>query len=214
MRSSLCTPQASFEDTVHAAVSMLVAPFGDTAEQTGSEVGCAGTKKGDEVVTLNPDDTSGCEVRIAIEVKDRSLTLATTFAELEGAIDNRDAAAAIAVFSREDYAPMPTPFSYNGDKAIVVLDKDELDPSALRLALMWARWVARRELAGEEGEIDAEAIERLIGDAARALNRHTTIKRCHSTATKKIEEAVGQVDDMVGEVADALERVRGELEKA
>jgi hypothetical protein len=202
----------SFEDTVHAVVSALVAPFGDTAEQTGAEVGCAGTKKGDEVVTLNPDDTNGCELRIALEVKDRSLPLAKTFAELEQAMANRDAHAAIAVFSREDHAPMPTSFSYTGNKAIVILDKDDLDASALRLGLMWGRWVVRRQLAGDEHELDAEAIERLIDDAARALKRHTTIKRCHSTATKKIEEAASQVEDLVCEVEEALERLRTQLQ--
>jgi hypothetical protein len=202
----------SFEDTVHAVVSALVGPFGDMAEQTGAEVGCAGTKKGDEVVTLNPDDTNGCTLRIALEVKDRSLPLAKTFAELEQAMANRDAHAGIAVFSREDHAPMPTSFSYSGSKAIVVLDKDDLDSSALRLGLMWARWMVRRQLAGDQHELDTEAIQRLIEDAARALKRHTTIKRCHSTASKKIDEAASQVEDLVGEVDDALERLRIQLQ--
>ena len=81
------------------------------------------------------------------------------------------------------------PFSYQGNKTIVVLDKEELDTGALQVATLWARWVVRRELCEEDQEFDTEAIEVLVDEAARALNRHATIKRCHSTAQKKIAEA-------------------------
>ena len=62
--------------------------------------------------------------------------------------ENRDALAAIAVFSAPDEAPTSVPFQYTGNKAIVVFDADDGDDSALRLGYMWARWVVRRELAG------------------------------------------------------------------
>ena len=64
--------------------------------------------------------------------------------ELDDARSNRDALAAVAVFSRPEHAPSGTAFMYNGNRAIVVLDKDDLADAALRLALMWARWVVRR----------------------------------------------------------------------
>jgi hypothetical protein len=202
---------ADFEDVVHALVTGLVAPFGDAAEQTGTEIGCAGTKKGDEVVTLNPDDTHGCELRYTLETKDRKLSSRATLEELEAAMENRHAEAAIGVFSRIEHAPTHLPFTHNGNKAIVVFDKDELDTCGLRLALMWARWMAQRTTAEDSSGVDVAAIQQLVDDAARALNRHATIKRCHSTAAKKISEAVGQVDDMVRDVNEALERVREEL---
>jgi hypothetical protein len=202
-----------FEDSVHALVTELVAPLGDVAEQTGTETGCAGTKKGDEVVTLNPEDTHGCDVRYTLEAKDRGLSMRATFEELDGAMENRDTEVAIAVFSCTEHAPTHLPFSHNGNKAVVVLDKDELDTCGLRLALMWARWMVQRSVAEDSSGVDIVAIQQLVDDAARALNRHATIKRCHSTAAKKISEAVGQVDDLVREVDEALERVRGELDK-
>ena len=124
---------------------------------------------------------------------------------------NREAAASIAVFSSQANAPEAVPFSYTGDKAIVVLDADEPDPNALQLATMWARWVVRRKGTVHEQEIDIAAIGALIDGAARALTRHSTIRRCHSTAIKKINEAVEQVDDLVGELHDTLDRLRTEL---
>ena len=77
----------------------------------------------------------------------------------------------------------------NGDKAIVVLDPDELDTTALRLATMWARWVLRRKLADDERELDVDAVAELVDEASRALSQHATIKGCHTVARKKIDEA-------------------------
>jgi len=201
----------SYEEQLHDAVAHLAAPLGDVAEQTGDETGCAGSKKGDEVVVLNPDDTRGAEACYVLEAKNRSLGIKKIHEELDGALDNRNALAAIAVYSNEDACPTGVPFSYQGNKAIVVFDKDEPDTGALQVAMLWARWVVRRQLCEDERELDADAIEALVGEAARALNRHTTIKRCHSTAKKKIDEAVGEVAGLVSEVEDVLERLRAEL---
>jgi hypothetical protein len=202
---------SSFEDAVHASVSDLVTPFGDTAEFTGREVGCAGTKKGDEVVTLNVDDTRTSNVRYTLECKDQKVGHKATTDELDAAMRNRDAEVAIAVFSSQANAPTTVPFSYNGDKAIVVFDKHDADPAALRLATMWARWTARRKLADGEREVDVEAIETLLDEAGQALTRHTTIKRCHSVAAKKIDEATSQVSQLIGDVHAVLDRLRDEV---
>jgi hypothetical protein len=73
-------------------------------------------------------------------------------------MENRDAEAAIAVFSCAESAPTSVPFFANGDKAIVdVLDREELDTTPPRPATMWARWVVRRKLADDERELDVES---------------------------------------------------------
>lgn len=59
----------SFEDVVHDVVSGLVAPYGDLAEQTGDIVGTAANRKGDEVVTVNEEDTRGAEAAYVLEPK-------------------------------------------------------------------------------------------------------------------------------------------------
>lgn len=202
----------SYEDIVHAHVCALVEPLGDGAEQTGDQMGCAATKRGDEVVTLNPEDTKGQDARYVLEVKDRKVSLRATLTELDDAMKNRDATAAIAVFSSQAAAPSTLPFSYFGDKATVVLDKTEPDSAALQLGTMWARWVVRRQISEGTHALDPAAVEALLDETAKALARHSTIKSCHSTAAKKIAEAGRQVEQMVDELREDLDRLRVEIE--
>jgi hypothetical protein len=203
-----------FEDLVDECVSTLAASHGDLAETTGTTKGATGSQVGDEVVTLNRDDTFGCDACFTIEVKNRKLNLRSTLAELDEAMGNREAHAAIAVFRSQEQAPTAVPFMYSDDKAIVVLDPDDFDDSALRLAYMWARWTVRKQLAAtDEGEgIDVERVRCLLDDASRALERHATIKRAHTAARKGIEMAADQVEALVHESREALEELETELQ--
>jgi hypothetical protein len=205
-----------FEDLVDECVGTLAAQHGDLAEPTGHVAGQTGSKVGDEVVTLNRDDTFGAEACFAIEVKNRKLTMRATMAELDEAIANRDAYAAVAVFRSQEQAPTAVPFTYSDDKAIVVLDPDDEDDAALRLGYMWARWTVRKQLAGadeEEGEtLDVERVRCLLDDASRALERHATIKRAHTAARKGIEQAADQVEALVFESRQALDDLHAELQ--
>ncbi len=177
-------------------LARIVEPYGDAAEQTGTTPGIAGTKKGDEVVTLNPDETRGQATRYALEVKDRKLGLSAILAELDEAQSNRGALASVAVFSRDTNCPAAGPFTYHGTRGLAVLDKDEPDPGALRLACLWARWTARRQLAEDREGVDTERIEALIAEGSRALDRLASIRRCHTAARNKVQEAGSQVDDL------------------
>ena len=201
-----------YEDLVDECVGTLAANYGDLAEVTAKQSGSSASHVGDEVVTLNRDDTHGVEARFTLEMKNRALNMRKTMAELDEALCNRDALAAIAVFRSQDQAPTSVPFQHYDDKAIVVFDPDDEDDSALRLAYMWARWTVRKGLtAGEEAEVDLERIYCLLGDAARALERHTAIKRFHTQARKSIDQAADQVRDLVDEVHDSLEVLDTEL---
>jgi len=201
-----------YEDLVDECVSALAANYGDLAEVTAHDSGSKASRVGDEVVTLNRDDTHGVEARFTLEVKNRPLNMRKTMAELDEALHNRAALAAIAVFRSQDQAPTAVPFQHHDDKAIVVLDPDDGDESALRLAYMWARWTVRRGLAtGEQEGLDLERIHCLLDDASRALERHTAIKRFHTQAKKSIDQAAEQVRDLVGEVHESLDELDAEL---
>ena len=201
-----------YEDLVDECVATLAAGYGDLAEVTAKQSGSRASQVGDEVVTLNRDDTHGTEARFVLEVKNRPLNMRKTMAELEEALCNRDALAAIAVFRSQEQAPTAVPFAHFDDKAIAVLDPDDEDESALRLAYMWARWTVRKGLAvSEEAEVDLERVRCLLDDAARALERHTAIKRFHTQAKKSIDQAADQVRDLVGEVHETLDSLEAEL---
>ena len=77
----------TYEDVVHEAVARIASHHGDCAEQTGKTSGSAATQKGDEVVTLDADDTYGFEGRFVLEAKARKLNMRKTCEELDAALD-------------------------------------------------------------------------------------------------------------------------------
>jgi hypothetical protein len=201
-----------FEDVVDACVGRIAAHHGDVAERVGTETGLSGTQKGDEVVTLNLDDTNGYEARFTLEAKTRKLTMRSTLAELDAAMENRDAFAAIAVFGAQEQAPTSVPFHYAGNKAIAVLDTDGADDAALRLAYMWARWVVRRELCGgPTDDVDFERIGVLIDDASRSIDRCTQIRKYHTQARNGLDKAGAELDALVDGVRESLDAIAEEL---
>ena len=86
-----------YEDLVDECIGTLAANYGDLAEVTAKQSGSTVSHVGDEVVTLNRDDTHGVEARFALEMKNRALNMRKTMAELDQALCNRDALAARGV---------------------------------------------------------------------------------------------------------------------
>lgn len=196
-----------FEDLIHDLVAGVVSPHADVAERVGSVTGLTGGKSGDEIVTLNLEDTRNVAARYVLECKDRKLALRKALDEVAEGMKNRDALAGIAVFSSRENAPIDDPFQPYGDKAVVVIDKYDPDPSVLKLACLWARWVVRRELNDRGEDLDADRIASLIEDGRRALSRASTVKRALSGAKRKVEEAEDHLDTM----ATGLEQVLGDI---
>lgn len=196
---------ASFEDLVAAGIDSVAAIHGDVAERVGTTGGAGGTRKGDHLVTVCQEDTCGLPARFVLEAKDRSLSMSKTLGELDAAMANHQAAAAVAVFARAELAPMTVSFWYTGNRAILVYDKECPDPRALQLAYEWARWVARRSLSlVDEAVVDVADVEAAISRVRHALDKHQTIKACHSAIRKKAEEAGTHVADLVDEVDRAM----------
>ena len=102
---------------------------------------------------------------------------------------------------------MRAPFQWFDSKALVVLDKDDLDPHALRLACLWARWVATRDATGESDAVDTARVLALIDGARCALKTAATIRGSHTKAKKAIDEAGRQVSEMVGDLCEALDKL-------
>lgn len=201
----------TFEDVVHDAFGRVAAVHHDVTEHVGLTTGGAGSKKGDVVVHLCEDDTVTGDVAFVVEVKARNLSMPKTMAELSKALDNHNAVAAIAVFDSQENAPTAVPFHYSGDKAILVLDKDDPDPRLVELAYSWARWAARRQQACDVETIDVDRIEGALDRATKAIATRQAIRAAHSSAAKKITEAGGHVDGLVAEVDLAIREIREAL---
>lgn len=204
----------TFEDTLHALVEPTAVAHQDFAVQTGRTPGAEGTLRGDEVVTLNPEDTRGIEVNVVWECKDKKVGAKKILDEMDDAMKNRCANVGIAVFASQEVAPITVPFATYGNKAILVLDKDDPDPLVIRFAHMWSRWVAKRDLSNDEVEIDTDRIEALIDDARRALQRVTQIKKHNTQARNSIDSASEQVTALADEVERALRDLDTEISKA
>jgi hypothetical protein len=195
----------TFEDLIAAGIDQVAVIHGDLTERVGTTAGVGGTRRGDHLVTICQEDTCGLPARFVLEAKDRSLSMAKTLGELDAAMANHQAAAAIAVFARAELAPVTLTFWHSGNRAILVYDKECPDPRALQLAYEWARWVVRRSLALDvEASIDVADVEAAITRVRHALDKHQTIKACHSAIRKKAEEAGSHVASLVDEVDRAL----------
>jgi hypothetical protein len=187
---------------------------GDLVEYVGRSIGAAGTQRGDHLVKVCAEDTCGMDASFVLEAKDRKLSLSKTLQELDAAVANHGAFAAVAVFSSQEVAPTTVPFQWWGNKAIVVVDKDDTDLRALHLAYAWARWIVRRSISADaETEVDLGRVEAALTAARRALARHQSVKACHSAAKKKIEEGGIHVADLVDEVDEGLKVLWDELNR-
>lgn len=54
----------------------------------------------------------------------------------------------------------------------------------------------------------------LIDEACRSLERATTIRRCHTAAKKKIDEAAEQFNHLVDDVGIVIGEIKNEIEKS
>lgn len=200
-----------FEDELETALIGICQPLGDVAERVSGTVGARG-RKGDFKVTIAPEDAAGHEVCFTLEAKNRHLNLRETLKELDRCIANREALAGVAVFAKLDQCPGNVPFQSYGNRAIVVFDPREQNDLALRVALAWARWVVRRQLASRGDTINLERIgDDLIDAARRSLRVKSTIDRALTTSTNKIAEAKGHLSSLVAEIEEALETIESEI---
>jgi hypothetical protein len=199
-----------YEDQIAAVVTEVAAVHGDVAESVGRTTGLAGSKVGDVIVDLaSPTSDDGVAGRYVLEVKDRRLTLRATLNELTAAARNREAGAAIAVFSRQEHAPVEVPFRDFGNCAVVVLDKDDFDTAALSLACGWARWVAQREAHTPDATaFDMVEFSTLLGHGRRALDQLSSFRRSQTLAKKHIDDGSTQIESLAAVVADVLTRLR------
>lgn len=201
----------AYEELVCGSVTGFAAGRGDVTEGTGRSAGNTAGLVGDITVDVDPETIRGAVGRYVIECKDRRLTIRATLDELQRAAANRGATAAVAVFSRPEHCPLPDPFTVFDNRAVVVYDKEQPDPAALRLACAWARWIVQRAANDTSVGIDVAAVNALLEDARRALARRIAIRRAHSAAAKRIQEATAHVDQMHDEFAELIDKIEHAL---
>jgi hypothetical protein len=197
----------TFEEMVHGAIEEIAAGHGDAAHHTGDETSDAGGKMGDTVVEIGAALGSGLAT-IVFEAKNKKLSRNDAWTELNGCMAERDAAYAVLVVAGDDKVPagLDDLAEYQGNKMIVVLDRENPDPLALRLVYRYVR--ARLLASGESGlEVDAAGVRDAAEEAAARLQRANRVRKSLTAVTNGAEAARAEFDDMVSDVERCLVRI-------
>jgi hypothetical protein len=187
-----------FEDVLGALLGDLARGTGDLVDRTADEIGeVLRSKKGDFVVTLNPDHTGGSDLRIVVEAKDRGMSLRSIREELREAKENRSAAVALAVFSEEHAPTGVAPFDVRSGDVYCAIDPAAPDPAIIQAALGLARLLAIASLREIEAEVDADKVRTAL-----------VAIRAELEALKGIKATLTSISNSAGGVQQSLDRLR------
>ena len=199
---------ADFEELIETMLADSVRGTDHLVERTSEAAGdVLRSKKGDFVVTLDPDTVRGATLRLVVECKDRRISGRAMRDELEEARRNRDAAVGLVIFSTAHAPAGIAPFDVRMGDVYCAIDPDDPEPATLDAALRLARLLALSSVRDTTSEIDASAVrEALVRvsaelDALRGLKtKLTTI----GTAAKAVGAGLDQLrDGIVARIAEA-----------
>ena len=197
----------TFEEQAFEVIEGLAARRGDVAHRVGDERSASGSKKGDVVIELEAAQGPS-RGRIALELKDRKLSKNDAWAELNAALVERDAAFAILLVASEEKVPAGRDplHEYEGNKMIVALDRETVDPRPLELAYRYARCRCLMTLESEL-EVDAAGVRTAAEEALSALRDAQRIRGSLTGASNSVKSAREALDAMVARVQTSVERV-------
>src|SRR5689334_13970726 len=188
---------ADFEDLLEGMLGDIARGANDLLERCGTDAGDAGrSKKGDFVLTLDPDVARGCELRVVIEAKDRKMSGREMRDELRAAKTNRDAAAALVVFTPAHAPAGIAPFDVRAGDVYAVLDPADPDPTTLGAAVRLARLLALTSVRESEAEIDVPEIQASLRAIRECLE---TVRSLKTQLT-----SIGTTSDNVSKALDKL----------
>jgi len=174
----------------------------------GSVTNEAGSKKGDTLVEIGGAN-GPARARVVFEAKDRKLSRNDAWKELDAELQGRDAAFAVLLVSGESKLPAKTEelHEYQGNKMVVVFDKESLDPRALELVYRYA--CARALMAAElDLDVDAAGVDALVERAAAALKRGKGVRDSLTKAQQGIDGAREGFDAIASDVESCLDQVQ------
>jgi hypothetical protein len=195
-------------EVVREIAGMNLDTFQATGDYTGLLPDC---KKGDAVITLNPNFAKGSEVKIVFEMKDKRIESGEVIAELTQAMQNREAHIAVAVLAGTDIrASGGLPLGQWNDKHyFCVLDRNSYDPMALQLVYAQARLAALKASSySDEVSFALKDISLELESAISAFNTRTAIKTCLDNGLASIKEAQHQFDNLTDNALQKLQRIQ------
>ncbi len=176
-RAKSAAKGGDFEELLEGMLGDIARGANDLLERTGNEAGDAGrSKKGDFVLTLDPDLARGCDLRVVIEAKDRRMSGREMRDELRAAKTNRDAAAALVVFTPEHAPTGIAPFDIRAGDVYAVIDPSDPDAATLQAAVRLARLLALATLRESEADVDLGEVQAALTAIREALEAVRSLK--------------------------------------
>src|SRR3990172_1132672 len=197
-RAKSAAKGGDFEALLEDLLAEIARGANDLLDRTATDAGDKGrSKKGDFVLTLDPNLTHGADLRVVIEAKDRRMSGREMRDELREARTNRDAAVGLVVFP-PDHAPAGiAPFDVRAGDVYCVIDPIAPDAATLEAAVRLARLLALASLRERQAEVDAAA----IGEALIAI-----CEQLEPIRGMKVQ--LTSIGTTAGQVAAALDRLR------
>jgi hypothetical protein len=202
-----------FEDVLESMLAEIARGSGDLVDRTGGDAGeVLRSKKGDFVVTVNPERTGGADLRVVVEAKDRAMSGRAIREELREAKQNRAAAIGLVVFSQSHAPAGIAPFDLRAGDVYCVVDPGEPDPAILEAALRLAKLLAIASLREIEAEVDIEAVRAALAAVRAELDALKGIKATLTSIANSasgVQQTLDRLRDaIVSRVAEAEAEIR------
>ncbi|HYK96688.1 MAG TPA: hypothetical protein VE011_12625 [Candidatus Dormibacteraeota bacterium] len=176
-RAKSAAKGGDFEDLLEGMLGDIARGANDLLERCGNDAGDAGrSKKGDFVLTLDPDLAHGCDLRVVIEAKNRRMSGREMRDELRAAKTNRDAAAALVVFTPEHAPSGIAPFDVRAGDVYAVIDPADPDAATLQAAVRLVRLLALTTIRESEAEVDLAEVTACLTAIREALENVRSLK--------------------------------------
>ncbi len=176
-RSKSAAKGADFESVLEIMLGEVARGANDLLERCGTDAGDAGrSKKGDFVLTLDPDVCRGADLRVVVEAKDRKMSGREMRDELRAAKTNRDAAAALVIFTPAHAPAGIAPFDIRAGDVYAVIDPANPDEATLQAAVRLARLLALATLRESETEVDLGEVRASLTAIREALEAVRSLK--------------------------------------
>ncbi len=192
---------ADFEDLLEQLLNDTVAATGDVVDRTADATGdVIRSRKGDFLLTIDPQACGGADLRVVIEAKDRQLSWRQIRDELSEAKRNRGAAVALGIFTPAHAPAAVAPFDVRFGHIFCVIDPSDPDPAVLNAALRLCRLHALAALAERTVEIDVARVMAAVAAVRTELD-----------AVRRLKVQLTSIRNSATEVALGLDRLREQV---
>jgi hypothetical protein len=190
-----------FEDTLGEMLGEAVRGTGDTIERCGVTTGdVIRSKKGDFLLTVDPQWCGGGELRVVIEAKNRSKSWREMRDELAEAKRNRGAAVALAIFTPEHAPAGVAPFDVRHGHVFAVIDPQAPDGATLTAAVRLARLHALASMTDQSGEINMRRLSQALASMKTELE-----------AVRGLKTQLTSIRNAAGDVALGIDKLKEQL---